>query len=174
MSANGIERIAVKIRRVRSEDLDRLIEIERDSFLKDAFTQRFLGWLVRRLSDCFLVAEINGQIAGYAVGYVKSQINRVGRVYSVAVDPNFRHKGIGQLLIDSLVDHLTTLGADSVELEVSAQNPNAIRLYTKMGFQIVDNIRNYYRDKSDAHRMVKHCLSPLAGRKIQSHVQQNF
>lgn len=70
-------------------------------------------------------------------------------VIDVGVHPNFRQKGFGQSLLQSLLikaqDEKT-----KVFLEVSAHNSVAYSLYQKLGFKVLQLRKNYYGPKQDA------------------------
>ena len=81
------------------------------------------------------------------VGYIGSQtVCGETDVMNVAVHPDYRRRGIGQILIETLIRELKNLGSISLTLEVRASNTPAIGLYEKMGFQQVGLRKNYYRN----------------------------
>ena len=86
------------------------------------------------------------------VGYVGSQtVLDETDMMNVAVDPGFRRRGIGQMLIDHLVEALKARGSRCLTLEVRSSNDPAIALYEKLGFSPVGRRKNYYRNpKEDA------------------------
>ncbi|WP_211233712.1 GNAT family N-acetyltransferase [Zooshikella ganghwensis] len=52
----------------------------------------------------------------------------------IVVDSKFRGKGIGSMLLDSIVSHAGKNGYDSVRLDVIDSNPRAKSLYETKGF----------------------------------------
>jgi ribosomal-protein-alanine N-acetyltransferase len=65
-------------------------------------------------------------------------------VVNIAVLPNFRCKGYGRMLLQSLEDMARKNGASLLHLEVRQSNVPAIGLYEGFGFT-TDGIRkNYY------------------------------
>ena len=96
----------------------------------------------------WLVAEDDGVVAGY----IGSQIAfPEADVMNVAVRPEYRRRGIGEILVEALTTHLRNIDCESLTLEVRASNAPAIALYEKLGFQQVGRRPNYYRDpKEDA------------------------
>jgi ribosomal-protein-alanine N-acetyltransferase len=85
-------------------------------------------------------------------GYIGSQsVMGESDMMNVAVNPDFRRKGIGEALVGALSDALKALGNTSLTLEVRASNAPAIALYEKLGFTQVGLRKNYYRNpKEDA------------------------
>ena len=96
----------------------------------------------------WLVAEDDGTV----VGYIGSQIAfPEADVMNVAVRPEYRRRGVGQILVEALSTHLRNIDCESLTLEVRASNAPAIALYEKLGFAQVGRRPGYYRNpKEDA------------------------
>jgi ribosomal protein S18 acetylase RimI-like enzyme len=62
---------------------------------------------------------------------------------AIAVVPSRRGRGIGELLLGSLLDRARADGYGQVSLSVERQNP-ALRLYEKHGFRVVKEAGNSY------------------------------
>ena len=62
---------------------------------------------------------------------------QAGELYidSLAVDPEYRGRGIASLLLRATIDKSRTLGLPSTGLLVDVGNPKAEALYNKVGFQ---------------------------------------
>ncbi|PDV97352.1 ribosomal protein S18-alanine N-acetyltransferase [Candidatus Chloroploca asiatica] len=70
-------------------------------------------------------------------------------VTTIAVDPIHRGRGIGELMLTTLIDHAYELSAQMLTLEVRVSNHTAQQLYLKYGFQVVGNRRRYYTDNGE-------------------------
>lgn len=66
-------------------------------------------------------------------------------VLTVAVLPRARRQGIGRALIHAALDHAAARGAETVFLEVAADNPAAQALYRGQGFALAGRRQAYYR-----------------------------
>ena len=86
------------------------------------------------------------------IGYIGSQTSiDETDVMNVAVHPDYRRRGIAEMLIVNLVEELKKKGSHALMLEVRASNAPAIALYEKLGFLQVGCRKNYYRNpKEDA------------------------
>ncbi len=71
-------------------------------------------------------------------------------VVTLAVAPAARRQGQARALMESAMTVLLGLGAQTLFLEVSAENPPAINLYAGLGFEQVGRRKAYYADGSDA------------------------
>ncbi len=91
------------------------------------------------------------------VGYIGSQtVCGETDVMNIAVHPDYRRRGIGQILIEELIREVKNLGSISLTLEVRSSNAPAVSLYEKLGFSQVGLRKNYYRNpKEDAYILRK-------------------
>jgi [ribosomal protein S18]-alanine N-acetyltransferase len=83
-------------------------------------------------------------------------------ISTVAVDPQWQGRGLGELLLLELIEMALRLQAEMVTLEVRVSNTVAQKLYEKYGFEYVGKRKRYYRDNNeDAHIMtVEQVQSP--------------
>jgi len=89
-------------------------------------------------------------------------------ISTIAVQPNWRRRGIGELLLVAMLDRATELGADRATLEVRVSNVTAQNLYYKYGFQQAGLRRHYYRDRDED------ALSMSTGRLTSATFQSHF
>jgi len=138
-------------------DLDALVALEERAFSTDRLTRRNFAWMIRKAHAFFLVAEIDGVLAGYTL-LLFHKGTSLARLYSIAVDRAFRGAGLArELLIRS---EAAAVENDCVylRLEVHPDNAGAIALYEKAGYFRFGLYRQYYDDNSDALRYEKRVL----------------
>jgi ribosomal-protein-alanine N-acetyltransferase len=70
-------------------------------------------------------------------------------VTTIAMHPEHRGRGLGELLLVSLVDIAYTIGARWVTLEVRVSNSTAQNLYRKYGFREAGMRHRYYSDNQE-------------------------
>ena len=70
-------------------------------------------------------------------------------VTAIAVAPEYRGRGIGELVLNGLVDQAIALNADMLTLEVRVSNLVAQQLYLKYGFRPAGTRPRYYTDNSE-------------------------
>lgn len=70
-------------------------------------------------------------------------------ITTIAVEPAQRGKGVGELLLNALIDHAYELGARQITLEVRVSNLSAQHLYLKYGFQPAGTRTRYYTDNGE-------------------------
>lgn len=145
--------MSIIVRRMTLSDVKDVSEIEAKSFATpwspDAFEQEIRD---NKLA-VYYVAEEHDRVVGYAGFW-----DVVGELHitNVAVSPEKRGKGIGDLLMEALVQHASSGDYIALTLEVRVTNTVAINLYKKFGFVSMGVRRGYYTDtKEDAMIMWK-------------------
>ncbi|HDZ35579.1 MAG TPA: ribosomal-protein-alanine N-acetyltransferase [Thermococcus sp.] len=141
----------VAVRPAKLFDLPDVMRIERLSFNEEYPRGVFLVFLENN-PDTFLVAEYNGNVVGYVMGYLRPDLE--GHIMSIAVDPAYRGNGIGSVLLSEVIERLINKGARYIGLEVRVSNENAINLYERFGFRKIKRIIGYYSDGEDAYYML--------------------
>ena len=148
-----------EIRKARASDLDELLRLESTSFNTDRISRRsFKRWLDYGRS-VLLVSDEGGVLSGYIL-VLRRRGTRLARMYSLAVDPAFRGRGLAARLIEKAESEARDAGALYMRLEVARSNSGAIELYRKLGYVQFGLYRDYYEDHSDALRMQK-CIHPF-------------
>ena len=91
----------------------------------------------------YFVAEdiASGEIIGTVTGIDHSRAfqdpEHGSSLWCLAVDPQARHPGIGEMLVRRLAEHFQARGAAFMDLSVMHDNGQAIALYEKLGFRRV-------------------------------------
>jgi len=67
-------------------------------------------------------------------------------ISTIATAHEWRGKGLGELLLASLMEHARQLGAEQITLEVRVGNLVAQNLYRKYGWQVEGRRKRYYAD----------------------------
>lgn len=103
-----------------------------------------------------LVRDLRAPRAPLAAAVVLRRArSSVARLYSLAVAPGARGKGIASLLLDDAVERARAAGAAVMRLETRAHNLRAQRFFKQRGFTPLDRKSAYYQDGADALRFQK-------------------
>jgi ribosomal protein S18 acetylase RimI-like enzyme len=87
--------------------------------------------------DLFFVADEAGEVAGTVMG---GYDGHRGWIYSVAVKPQHRRRGIGVALIRRMEAALTERGCLKVNLQIRTSNAEVIAFYKELGYDIEERI----------------------------------
>jgi ribosomal-protein-alanine N-acetyltransferase len=139
----------VVIRSMTLDDLPAVMRIDGLSLPTPWSERNFRHELIENPASQLLVADRSGkdsQILGF-IGFW--MLVDEAHISTIAVDPDHRRRGIGELLLLGAMQAAIPLGATMMTLEVRESNFSAINLYTKQGFQIVGRRRQYYRNNQE-------------------------
>ena len=100
----------------------------------------FVGKQMELRDVVVLVAEHQGEVAGYAYGNVEGYDymalrGPAGVLQDIVVDLAYRGKGIGRTLLEAAIAALAARGAPRVVLSTAEQNEPAQRLFASAGFR---------------------------------------
>ncbi|MEE4277247.1 MAG: GNAT family N-acetyltransferase [Halieaceae bacterium] len=142
-----------RLRAPRREDLPEILRIERDAFLGDAFSARQFRYLFEQAKGESFIADCDGSVGAYATVLLPA-LPRPARIYSLAVAPPFRGRGLALALCEAMIRSAKEHGCDRVRLEVRGDNAGALRLYEGLGFvRFAELPTDYYADGSGGWRM---------------------
>ena len=103
---------------------------------------------------CWVVRSKKNLIGYLMTQWVMDEIH----ILNIAVAPEIQRKGIGNLLLEYLVNQGYLNGMKEIFLEVRVSNKSAQALYARFGFSVLTTRKKYYRDGEDA--FIMHCLIP--------------
>ena len=142
------------IRKVRLSDLKQIYQLEQICFGEDSFSLRQFHYLATKAKADFLVIEDADEISALIIILYRKNSSGL-RLYSLAVSPNHRGKGLAKLLLDEAGRRAVASGYKFMTLEVNENNQDAIKLYLKIGFEVFGERSSYYKNGSKALLMRK-------------------
>ena len=146
MRQNGSD---VTVRRFH-RDLDRILEIEKESFGRRAWKADVFRQYAAQHPDFFLVAKVGSTIAAYSITSTRGDRAELD---SIAVARDYRNRGIGRAFLSILIGKLQQMGFSTLSLMVRRDNVAAIRFYRGMGFRRIRTVPFYYEGGETAWRM---------------------
>lgn len=80
-------------------------------------------------------------------GFHGSSLRRLKHKVSLGISvlKDFHNLGLGTLMMELLVDKAKELGKTKIELEVRSDNPNAIKVYKRTGFEVEGTRKNGFK-----------------------------
>ncbi|MFQ6086530.1 MAG: GNAT family N-acetyltransferase [Candidatus Bathyarchaeia archaeon] len=149
----------LRIRSLNENDLDAVVEIDRKILGKPRrdYWRRKIAY-----ADIYprpaLVAEMDGKVVGFILGYVSGWEfgvpDTVGWIDTIGVDPDHQSRGVGKALFKSLIENFRRTGREErpeakesmiegvnvVYTLVRWNDWNLLRFFHKMGFRKGDMI----------------------------------
>ena len=160
--------MTVRLRGMISADLPAVLDLEHELFPEDAWTREMFASELGGGSAgrYYLVAEEDGQIAGYAG--LLAPVSAPGGpgpgaqadVMTMAVAPSRWGQGIGSALLRALLAEAASRGCAEIFLEVRVDNPRAQRLYRRHGFADAGLRRGYYQPSGTDALVMRRPVGP--------------
>ncbi len=137
------------IRPVKIDDLNPILSLleqlntkmSKDENEDQSHMLRVLHQILENHDYYVIVSEIAGRIVGTATLLIQRNLSHGGKPYAhienVVTDENFRQQGIGQKMINVLLEHARKTGCYKTILNCSKKNAY---FYRKCGFEFTDEI----------------------------------
>jgi len=147
----------IKIRKAIQEDFDAIFALE-----KVAFNEETEDSLKRALSSrtfSYFVLCDEKEIMGYCA---INELLGEAEILTIMVSPDYRGLGYGKMMLEKMISHAKSHGAEKLFLEVDEHNSGAINLYKSFDFKEIMRREDYYlyKDgrKADAIIMQKNLV----------------
>jgi [ribosomal protein S18]-alanine N-acetyltransferase len=150
------------IRYAEASDITSVIKVNAAT-LPEHYSDYFYYEILNEFPDTFIVAELGGELVSYIMCRIEYGLSvmkrfglaRKGHIISIATMEQHRGKGIGTILIRNAMQEMKKAGCKEVFLEVRVTNDDAVRLYTKLQFQVTSTMQGYYKDGESAYLMAQ-------------------
>ena len=113
----------------------------------DFWNENVLESELKNDNSLYFVAKNKNEILGF-IGITKN-IDFV-EILNVVVKKDFRNKGIGNQLLQKIIEVAKEMKMQEIYLEVNEKNENAIKLYEKNNFKKIGERKKYYNGKDNA------------------------
>jgi ribosomal-protein-alanine N-acetyltransferase len=166
------------LRYMTLEDVPQVLEVDKLSFASP-WPERSYAFEINDNKNAHMVSLVgtpdpvssNGQtpepiIVGYGGMWL---IDGEAHISTIAVHPDCRGKGLGEVLLTGMLTRAMRLDSDYSILEVRISNHTAINLYKKYEYDIVGRRKRYYRDNNEDAFLMH--LAPL-NRSYQGRFQE--
>lgn len=125
----------------RMADAKELARIHALGFYRGWPVGEFESFLADDSTPVYVACDARRRIAGFALIRIAAD---EAELLTIAVDPKWRGKRIGQALLRAAFDDLLLSPARRMFLEVSEDNGAAIKLYQREGFVTISSRKGYY------------------------------
>ena len=140
-----VESNGLCIRRMAHGDLSIVTALETASFASPWRPSTYARAVTDRHHN-FYVAELEGELVGYGGFWVEGKEAHIAKV---AVDPEYRRRGIGSALLRHLLGQARRLALPQAYLEVRPSNHAAQELYRRFGFRVARVQPRAYPDNGE-------------------------
>lgn len=151
----GTDAAEIEIEPMRRRHLTRVISIEQQCYPKP-WTRGIFESEISQMhpaSRWYLVARQRRRVIGYGgvwITGVPGSADCEAHITNIAVDPEWRRRGVGEMLMCHLAEHVIAVGCRAWTLEVRADSEGAQAMYRRFGFAPAGVRRGYYENGTDA------------------------
>lgn len=92
-----------------------------------------------------IAAAADGSIAAFVNGWL-DPLNRIGEVGSVGATPAYRRRGLMRVILLEVLRRMQARGMERACVSTGVVNIPAIRLYTSVGFEMVNQYLDYSKE----------------------------
>ncbi|MBW4551238.1 MAG: GNAT family N-acetyltransferase [Aphanocapsa sp. GSE-SYN-MK-11-07L] len=139
-TANGSS--SVFIREMGVDDIAPVYHLGESLFTSDLYPYLYRIWdewevigLYNTDAEFCLVAEVDGQLAGFVLGTIISKASWVyGYIIWLGVSPAFQRRRIADKLVDKLVERMVEEGARIMYVDTDPANLPAMKFFNRKGF----------------------------------------
>jgi len=146
---------AIHIRDAALSDIEALVRLENASFQTDRLSRRqFRYMLTRGRSRTLLADDPQSGLLGYVL-VLFSRGTSVARLYSIAVAPQARGRGVARALVAAAEAAAWEQDRAYMRLEIRRDNPASQALFEGTGYRRFGVLSDYYEDHMEALRYEK-------------------
>ena len=136
----------VAIRLMEERDLDAIMEVEKQCFTLPWSREAFYNELHQNRFAHYLILEEEGNVIGYCGAWL---VVDEAHITNIAVLPAYQGRGLGKVLLTSMMEECKLRAIERMTLEVRESNLVAQSLYRKLGFVEGAIRKNYYSDNQE-------------------------
>ena len=142
----------INISKMNSPDLETIKHLLTTDF-DDFWNLSILQSELDNSRSYYIIAKEDREILGFA-----GIIDTVDQfeITNIVVKKTCRHKGVGTLLLNELIEYAKKNNKNKIFLEVNEKNIPAIKLYEKNGFKKCGFRKKYYNNIDNAILMTLH------------------
>ncbi len=136
----------VTIRLMEERDLDAIMEVEKQCFTLPWSREAFYNELHQNRFAHYLILEEDNKVIGYCGAWL---VVDEAHITNIAVLPAYQGRGLGKVLLSSMIKECMLQAIKRMTLEVRESNLVAQSLYKKLGFVEGAIRKNYYSDNQE-------------------------
>jgi len=136
----------------KPEDLQEVVKLAEELFQDESLRDSMITtpsqfqdpkWILKNINRenaTVLVAELNGKIIGYALGWISqpwAYKGKRGYFCDCFVEKSYRGRGVGKKLIKAMIEWFKNNEVECVEADVYVNNPVSIKMLKSLGFKEV-------------------------------------
>jgi ribosomal protein S18 acetylase RimI-like enzyme len=140
------------IRTFEEHDLQKVMALVSEVF-NETYDPNLYISLSKEWPEGVMVAELEGEIIGFLLSTIQRPLQT--RILILGIREAHRGKGIGRALMHSIINRSIIKGHHSMTLEVRVSNERGQAFYSRLGFEVIGMIPDFYTDHESAFLLKK-------------------
>ncbi|WP_170006311.1 ribosomal protein S18-alanine N-acetyltransferase [Bacillus fonticola] len=141
----------VSFRWMTLDDVDEVLAVEQASFSTPWKREAFVQEIQHNMYAEYLLLCDRDKVIGYCGMWL---VVDEAHITNIAVLPSYRGRGMGRILLQTVLAHCVNKQIALVTLEVRVSNEVAQSLYRSFGFEQGGIRKNYYTDNQEDARVM--------------------
>ncbi|MBP1997022.1 GNAT family N-acetyltransferase [Paenibacillus eucommiae] len=126
----------MKLRYIETEDCGAILEVASDWWGSNYSSDMFSKWFINHFRETCLLAEENGKMIGFIMGFLSQTKPDEAYIRIVMVDPAWRGKGVGRALYEKFFKNTEVLGRNTIRCVTAPRKKDSITFHARLGFSI--------------------------------------
>jgi ribosomal protein S18 acetylase RimI-like enzyme len=141
----------IRIRQLDELDISAIVTIDEkiSGRYRPEVWERQIGYYLRRAPETSVVAEVDGRVAGFMLGEVRSGEfgleEPTGWIEVLGVDPDQRGKALGRRMAEAVLEYFRAQGAHRVRTLVDEEREDIRSFFSSLGFE-PSTLRPFVKD----------------------------
>lgn len=127
----------MKIRGITKQDFDYIVSVL-DRWWGGPSSERAHPILFYELGEQALIAEADGEVVGFLLGFLTPAEPPVAYVHLVGIHPDHRRQGVGKRLYERFIERARALRAHSMKAITTVGNEGSLRFHEALGFEVTE------------------------------------
>lgn len=123
------------IRGITKQDFDHIVRVL-DRWWGGPSSEKAHPVFFYELGELALIAEDEGQVVGFLLGFVAPIDPPCGYVHLVGIHPEHRRRGVGKKLYETFIDRARDASARRLKAITTVGNEGSVRFHEALGFRV--------------------------------------
>ncbi|UVI28938.1 GNAT family N-acetyltransferase [Paenibacillus spongiae] len=122
------------IRNMEAADCRGILELASGWWGSEYSSDMFSKWYIAHFRETCLLAEENGRMIGFVMGFLSQTYPDEAYIRIVMVDPAYRGKGIGRALYHAFFERALAMKRSVIRCVTAPWKKESIAFHTRLGF----------------------------------------
>lgn len=125
------------IRGITKSDFDYIVSVL-DRWWAGPSSERAHPIFFYELGEQALIAEEDGEVVGFLLGFVSPQDPPTAYIHLVGINPDHRRLGVGKQLYERFAERAGTAGVTKIKAITTVGNEGSVRFHEALGFDVTE------------------------------------